>query len=286
MNPLPTLGGANGVANCINNRGQAVGWAETTISDVGCAVSRFEPVVWEYGGAARQLTISVPGSSDTYGLAAAINDNGQIVGASGICGPFNPGPQSYLVENHALLWDRDGSVRDLGNLGGSGGLAGNHACALNNRGQVVGHSELTHDPMGPFHGFLWTDATGMKDLGTLTGDFASLAVGINDAGEAVGASIGSGFSSFTAVLWGSGGITDINKLVTVNPRELHLLAAYSINSSGEITGLGVAADGLHGFLAKPNSGQNIAPAFQSLAKPSLTDATRELVLRRLGIHLR
>jgi len=27
----------------------------------------------------------------------------------------------------------------------------------------------------------------MKDLGTLTGDFASLAVGINDAGEAVGA---------------------------------------------------------------------------------------------------
>jgi len=35
----------------------------------------------------------------------------------------------------------------------------------------------------------------------------------------------------------------------VNASELNLLAAYSINSSGEITGLGVAADGLHGFLA-------------------------------------
>jgi probable HAF family extracellular repeat protein len=285
LKPLPTLGGANGVANWINNQGQAVGWAETAITDAGCPVSRFEPVVWEYGGA-RQLTISVPGTSDSYGLAAAINDKGQIVGASGICGPFNPGPQSYLVENHALLWERDGSVHDLGNLGGAGGLAGNHACSLNNRGQVAGHSMLTHDPTGPFHGFLWTEATGMKDLGTLTGDFASLAVGINDAGEVVGASIGPGFSSFAAVVWGSGGITDINELATVNPSKLYLLSAYAINSSGEITGMGVAADGVHAFLATPNSSENIAPQLRSLARPTLTDATRAVLMRRLGIRSR
>jgi len=96
----------------------------------------------------------------------------------------------------------------------------------------------------------------------------------------------SGFSTFTAVLWGPGGITDINKLVTVNARELNLLAAYSINSSGEITGLGVAADGLHGFLATPNSGLNIAPPAKSLAKPSIADTMRALLMRRLGIRLR
>jgi uncharacterized membrane protein len=37
----------------------------------------------------------------------------------------------YLGENHALLWER-GMVTDLGNLGGTGGIGGNHACAINN----------------------------------------------------------------------------------------------------------------------------------------------------------
>jgi probable HAF family extracellular repeat protein len=284
MKPLPTLGGANGLANKINNRGQAVGLAETSISDAGCPVARFEPVVWEYGGV-RRLSISVPGTSDTYGLAAAINDNGQVAGASGTCGPFNSPAQSYLIENHALLWDRDGTPHDLGNLGGMGGLAGNHACAVNNRGQVAGHSVLTNDPMGPFHGFLWTESMAMKDLGTLTGDFASLANGINDRGEVVGASIGPGFSTFTAVLWGSSGISDLNQLVTLNPAKLYLLMAFWINSGGEIVGLAAAADGAHAFLATPNSGRNLAPELRSVSRPVLDGHTRELVMRRSGIRL-
>ena len=282
MKPLPTLGGANGIANKINSRGQAAGFAETTISDPGCPVSRFEPVVWEYGGV-RQLRVSVPGTSDTYGLAADINENGQVAGSSGTCGPFNAAAQGYMVLNHALLWDRDGNPRDLGNLGGGGGLAGNHACAVNNRGQVAGHSELKGNTA--FHGFLWTEAAGMVDLGTLRGDSMSLANGINDAGEVVGASISPDFSTITAVRWDSGGITDLNKLVTVNPAGLYLLFANWINSSGEIAGLGVAADGLHGFLATPNGGQNPSPAFQSALRPALTGPIRGVVIRRLGIRL-
>ena len=89
-------------------------------------------------------------------------------------------------------------MTDLGNLGGDGRFGGNHACAINNRGQVVGHSDLTGDTT--FHAYLWTRETGMRDLGTLQGDFASLAIGINDRGEVVGASLAANFSP-RAILW-------------------------------------------------------------------------------------
>ena len=247
MTKLPTLGGHNGFANSINNRGVVAGIAETDATDPtpGCPVHQFEPVVWERG----RIHSLPPYSGDSDGVAAQVNDKGQVVGASGTCGSFNPNTGLYLVENHALLWE-NGVATDLGNLGGEGGLAGNHACALNNHGQVVGHSDLPND--ASFHGFLWTRETGMKDLGTLSGDFASLALGINDGGVVVGASIGPAFSTFRAVLWEKGTVTDLNTLVDANPKNLYLVQGESINSRGEIIGL--AVDGAafpHGFLAIP-----------------------------------
>ncbi len=245
MTKLPTLGGANGVANWINHRGEVAGWAENTTQDMGCPVSQFEPVLWENGRIHELPTF--PG--DAYGVAASINQNGQIVGASGTCATtFNPNSGLYLVEDHALLWE-NGTMTDLGNLGGTGGLAGNHACAINNRGQVVGHSELLNDTT--FHGFLWTRETGMRDLGTLTGDYASVALNINDGGEVVGASLSATFSS-RAFLWKKGRMTDLNTLVVANPSRLNLLQASAINSRGEIVGLGVTSTGeAHAFLATP-----------------------------------
>jgi probable HAF family extracellular repeat protein len=247
MTKLPTLGGHNGFANSINNRGVVAGIAETDATDPtpGCPVHQFEPVVWERG----RIHSLPPYSGDSDGVAAQVNDKGQVVGASGTCGSFNPNTGLYLVENHALLWE-NGVATDLGNLGGEGGLAGNHACALNNQGQVVGHSDLPND--ASFHGFLWTRETGMKDLGTLSGDFASLALGINDGGVVVGASIGPAFSTFRAVLWEKGTVTDLNTLVDANPKNLYLVQGESINSRGEIIGLAVDGAALpHGFLAIP-----------------------------------
>jgi probable HAF family extracellular repeat protein len=244
MKALPTLGGPNGVANMINNRGVVVGYAENYIQDPGCPVHQFEPVFWENGRIRKLPTYT----GDQYGVAAQINDNGQVAGASGNCAPFNPNSGLFLVENHALLWENDGSVHDLGNLGGTGGIAGNHACALNNQGQVVGHSELPND--ATFHGFLWTRETGMQDLGTLSGDAASLALGINDRGEVVGASLDASFNP-RASLWEKGVIADLNTRIAANPSGLHLLFAASINAQGEIVGLAVTSTGLHGFLATP-----------------------------------
>jgi probable HAF family extracellular repeat protein len=250
MSKLPTLGGANGFANGINNRGEVVGLSETGKKDPNsaCPVSQFAPVIWRNGA---------PNALETYagdpdGIAAAINDKGQAVGASGTCSSLNPATGLYLVEDHALLWERDRSVHDLGNLGGSGGLAGNHACALNNEGLVVGHSELTNNTT--FHGFLWTRETGMRDLGTVQGafDYASLALGVNDAGYIVGASLDVNFNAVAALWAGNGVAVDLNSLIASNPGRLTLVQANSINSQGEITGLALTSSGEpHGFLATP-----------------------------------
>jgi probable HAF family extracellular repeat protein len=85
----------------------------------------------------------------------------------------------------------------------------------------------------------------MQDLGTLQGDFASVAIGINEKGEVVGASFAADFSA-RAFLWENGTMFDLNKLIPPNSG-WQLQVASSINSRGEIVGYGA----IHGFLAIP-----------------------------------
>jgi probable HAF family extracellular repeat protein len=273
MTALPTLGGVNGTANMVNNRGEVAGYAEMGIADPdpACPVGRFAPVIWKNGKPA--ALPAFPGDSD--GVAAWINDLGQAVGATGSCASLNPNTGAFLSEAHAMLWEADGTWKDLGNLGGSGGIAGNHACALNNKGQVVGHSELTNNES--FHGFLWQNGV-LTDLRTYPGDDNSLALGINEAGVVVGASLDAEFTP-RALVWQNGAISDLNAIATSG---MYLLLAASINADGEIVGLGVAADGLHGFLAKPDRGNSSIS--ERAARPILSDGDRKLVFRRLGIR--
>jgi probable HAF family extracellular repeat protein len=246
MSKLAALGGENGVANMINNRGEVAGLAETAMKDptAGCPVHRFEPVVWANGKI--YVLPTFPGDSD--GVAAALNDQGQVAGASGTCSPFNPNSGLYLTENHAMVWE-NGKGTDLGDLGPNGlPGAGNHACAINNQGAAVGHVTSKASTVA----FLWTREKGMKGLGTLTGDLASFALGINDEGQVVGQSISPDFSTVRAFLWQNGSMIDINTLVTSNPAKLHLLSGVSINSRKEITGLAVdGAGAFHGYVAIP-----------------------------------
>ncbi|SPF34160.1 hypothetical protein SBA4_1440003 [Candidatus Sulfopaludibacter sp. SbA4] len=282
MTPLPTLGGTNGTAGAINNRGEAAGVAETGAKDQNCPSPRvfdFEAVIW--GPSPGEIHQLPPLAGDTVGSALWINDNGQAVGTSGSCAntalvPLTAGP-------HAVLWE-NGSVTDLGNLGGK---ALNIGVYINNQGQVVGASSLTAQAT-PFNGtdaFLWTRATGMRDLGTLPGDVASGASGINDRGEVVGVSFDKSGNS-RAFLWHSGVMTDLNTLIPAGS-PLMLLWAVVINSRGEIVGFGMTSNGdLHGYLATPSSGpdagEDLSSAAQGVASPMLLpEDARGMLQQRL-----
>jgi probable HAF family extracellular repeat protein len=247
--PLPTLGGNNGAANQINNRGEVAGIAESATADVNCPAAgaqklQFKPVIWENG----QIQELPTYPADMNGTAIAINDNGQVVGTSGDCTTFNPLSSLNLTPLHALLW-QNGKMTNLGNLGGTGHGNGIEAVGLNNLGQVVGNSDLKGDTN--FHGFLWTWETGMRDLGTLPGDANSLAISINDAGEVVGVSLDASFNPRAFVRKG-GVMTDLNTLIPPNST-LFLITACLVNASGEIMGIAVekSSGEVHGYVVTP-----------------------------------
>ena len=233
MTALPTLGGYNGVASSANNLGQVVGWAETAINDPTCVlpqVQQFEAVIW--GPGKDQIQQLSPLGEDPDSAATAINDKGQVVGISGIC----QNAVGAFSAKHAVLW-QDGQPTDLGNIGGHGW---NTPTFINNQGQIVGFAnasgDLVHGQLAlKFHAFLWTKDRGMRDLGTLSGDAISEALGINEAGQVVGVSYGPGFSHPRAFLWQNDVMTDLNSLVPAGST-LTLQVAGDINDRGEITG--------------------------------------------------
>jgi probable HAF family extracellular repeat protein len=249
MSSLPTLGGNNGEAGEINARGEVAGNVENSTRDSTCPtggpqVLQEKPVVWENGHIKELDTFR----DDPDGWAFGINDNGQVVGASGICSPINPDTGVYVLSRHALLWEKD-RLTDLGNLGGTGTFGpGNAALEINNEGEVVGVSDLNGDTS--FHAFLWTREKRIQDLGTLRGDTDSSGLGINDRGDVVGVSFDASGNP-RAFLRHNAQMLDLNALAPLSP--LYLLFAHGINSRGEIIGFGVNATGdVHAFRATPS----------------------------------
>ena len=233
LNPLS--GGHNAQAAAINHLGQVVGMAENGTTDATCATAtpfqklRFDAVIWGEDGKVAKLR---PLSGDTVGFAFGINDQGQAVGVTGLCGntrvpPITPG----MNAPHAVLWEKDGTPVNLGSLSGS---VFNIPGTINDRGEVAGAS-LAKD--GTVHPFLWDKQTGMQDLGGFPG---AIVTGIpcchtlNNYGEAVGLTVDSSFN-MRGWVWRDHVKTDLNTLVA-SDSPLYLLAAWGINDRGQIVG--------------------------------------------------
>jgi len=124
----------------------------------------------------------------------------------------------------------------------------------------------------------------MQDLGTLSGDVASVSISISDAGSIVGASLDAKFNP-RAFLWEKGVMTDLNNLVAGHS-PLYLLTGCSINSRGEITGLGMTSAGqIHTYLATPTRGiatsENTSQGV--ISRRILSDDARKLLQQQLRL---
>jgi len=237
MRRLPNFpGGNNGFATGANNLGQVVGWAENGVHDTTCCctqVLQFRPAMWTLGPDQIHELPLIPG--DTSGAATAINDNGQIVGISGICDQA----VGRHTAKHAVLWE-NGGVTDIGNLGAQWW---NTPTAINQHGDVVG---FAGDPAfvegNILHAFIWTKDNGIKALKPLRGRVPqhvdSEAYGINEASQVVGVSCDAEQNDCRAVIWDHGVYpTDLNDLK--GDYSAFLALAKDINNKGEITGRAV-----------------------------------------------
>ena len=261
MMALPTLGGNNGQASAINNRGQIVGISETTVEDSGCPPNKpgkiISPVFWKRGEHGRgdgdeadgrgqereagQRVRALPTvAGDPDGFVQGINDRGQAVGSSGTC---------TNIATHAVLWEND-TASELPNLGHDG----NDAYAINDHGQAVGYVSTTDGTT--IVASLWPNGvhSAVTNLGILPGDGAAFATGINNRGQVVGSTFNSaGWSR--GFIWQDNMMTDLNTLI---PRDsnLFMIAASNINERGQISGMATVMSGpdegkIHAILLTP-----------------------------------
>jgi len=243
MTALETLGGYNGFATGVNNKGEIVGWAETAVADPTCkqpeAVLQFRAVLWQPKAGLKQELPPLPG--DSTSAATAINQRGQVVGISGKC-YVAVGDSSARA---SVLWD-NGVPREIPNLGGD---TWNTPMAINDRGDVVGFSNLGDDANGPrLFAFLWTGGSTAQNLGAIGSDNLSQAYGINARGQVVGRSCGAVCRAF---LYDDGVMYDLDQLLA--PTGYRLELARHINDAGVITGniRNLGTNAVRIFIARP-----------------------------------
>jgi probable HAF family extracellular repeat protein len=268
---FPPLGGRNsgsfGSSKQLNNRGEAIAQAETTIPDPFAPADCTDCFVWhgvvldDHGlmkdlGALPQRNGSVPIGISESGLITGLSQYGVI------------DPTTGSVPWQAVLWNRDRSIVNLGTLGGNCSAA----YSVNSRGQVVGGA-LNSIPENPdfatfisvdcqattqVRAFRWQNGS-MQDLGTLGGNDAT-AMQVNEGGQIVGTSYTStrandttGLPTAHPFLWKNGEMTDLGSLGGTWAAPGNIVGVgftQVLNDSGEVAGTSfLAGDAVqHAFL--------------------------------------
>jgi probable HAF family extracellular repeat protein len=222
IHDLGTLGGTGSLSVGVNNSGQVTGFAQNTIPDLFSLVglgTQTRAFLWKNG---KMQDLGSLGGPDSF--AQYINDSGQIAGVSFTSDIADP--DTGVPPLHPFLWD-NGTMKDLGNFGGTNGFLGPFVYGLNNRGQVIGIMSLPGEQFN--QAFLW-DGEKLVNLGTLGGNF-SLPTSINNAGDVVGGAWFPGDQTKHAFLWRNGIMTDLGT-VDGDPCSF----AESINSKGQVVG--------------------------------------------------
>jgi probable HAF family extracellular repeat protein len=270
MSALPTVGGNNGQASAINNRGQVAGYAENGVVDSSCPPGTTNnrvdlPVLWNNKGQAQALpTIG----SDPDGVAFGINNQGQAVGYSGTC----------TTANEAVMWEND-TATPLPSLGYPSAIA----YAINSHDQIVGQAVNADGvPLAA----LWQNNT-VTSLGPLLpGDVAAFATSINNRGQVVGSSFNSDNSWSHGLIWQNGVTIDLNTLFPASSH-LFVVSASNINDSGQIAGMALDMTGphagniVHAFLATPVD----EDMGKTIAEVVLTHPTIDLPAGNVGKQL-
>jgi probable HAF family extracellular repeat protein len=273
MRALPTLGGNNGQASAMNNRGQITGFAENGVVDSTCPTGAINnrialPVLWEKGKAHALPTVG----SDPDGEANAINDEGQAVGYSGTC----------TAALHAVSW-QNSTVTPLPDLGNGG-----FAFGINHQGQIVG--DVASSDGTTFYAALWPNSTTITNLGTLPESFAAIASGINSRGQVVGSTLDSTFNFNHAFIWQDDVMTDLSTLFPASSN-LYPTMANQINERGQIAGMATVLSGphtgeTHAFLATPvneSMRKSVADVVRIPPKATLPTNIRKQLLERLRL---
>ena len=262
----------NSFAYSLNDKRNAVGWANTTLNpvdsfsithaflfthdqttDLGTlggswsrayAINNQDVIVgiselankqqqaFQYAGGKMTPLPPLPGGQSS--VAFAVNDAGTVVGGSEV-----PHAKSVKVEVHAVLW-RNGEPTDLGILHPNSSSV---AHAINNRDEVVG----TADGSERKTVFLYRDGR-MIDLGIQR----ARAFSINDRQQIVGTQqTGEDRHPHSqGFLWDHGKLYDLNTcLPKSSPYQIQ--EAFRINNAGQILAIGVFEEQLHALLLTP-----------------------------------
>ncbi len=235
LTPLPAQFNPAGINNSGFIAGMLNSTAHATLYSPGTS-SNPNPTLTDLG--------TLGGSKSS---AAAIGASEQITGTASIPGD---------TASHAFLYS-GGTMTDLGTLGGTN----SSGTAISSSGFVAGTSDIAGD--GATHAFVARPGLNvgqvgtLMDLGALPGYTNSHAMGVNDAGQVVGAAENldgtnvTGSSAF--VTTPDGNMVDLNSLIPADSG-WQLTSATAINNAGQIVGTGILNGQFGaGFLLTPLS---------------------------------
>jgi probable HAF family extracellular repeat protein len=290
MTDFGTLGGSDSLpysaAGSINNRGEIVGFSETSIADPSgenfcgdflvCL-----PLVWRRGVI---TTLPIPGGNN--GVAVDINGRGEVVGHTDgsqfdpACDPSFTGTPALwekgrVHELPTIPGDHHGNVDSINDTGQASGftfdcktgsfhpvlwqngrataITGLEPVDINNRGEATGTGG---DANGVQHAVVWRNGV-TTILETLPDAAESHGNSINDKGQVTGQSCSAnGWPDCTVFIWQNGIVRDLNALTTPGS-SLFALDTGRMNARGQIVGFaGTDAGEGHAFLATPCDQEN------------------------------